>query len=98
MPDELRRNKRRARAESLVAAAATEAQADGGRPVSPIARETVTEAVTQDLRAASDSANVDEARMTKLEAQTRVLAEAVIAVSHPTERSLNAIKAVKDEM
>jgi hypothetical protein len=89
---------KRAKAASLVTAAESKARSDGDRLISLIARETVTEAVTQDLSAASDSAEVDEQRIAKVEAQTRVLAEAVIAMSEPTERISDAVKAAKDEM
>ena len=57
----------RARAESLVDAA----EADLGGILSPVAREALTDAIRQDLHAAADSARVIEARIVKIETQTR---------------------------
>ncbi len=95
MPDEQHRRKSREKAASLVEAAATEAQAVGGGAVSPVARQTLTDAVADDLGVAADAA--DE-RIAKLETQTRVLAEAVLAITDPSESVAAAVKTVKDEM
>ena len=83
-------------AASLVQAAAAEAQADGGRPVSLTALETVTDAVAQDLGA--HCANVTEAFIAKVETHTGVLAEAAIQLSDAAKNLASAIKAVKEEM
>jgi hypothetical protein len=44
--------------------------------------ESLVDAIEKDLGTASDSAPVDEERLSKLEAQTQVLAEAVIAITN----------------
>ena len=78
---------------------------DGGSvdttgPVSVVNRTTFTEALTQDSGAADEQATVDRERLAKVEAQTRVLAEAVIAIADtaPSIAVAPAVKAVKAEM
>ena len=74
------------------------AEPDLGGIVSPVARETLTDAIRQDLDTKADSARVNEARIVKIETQTRVLAEALIAISDPTQNFAIAVQAVKEEM
>src|SRR5688572_33348498 len=95
MPDEHRRAQRRAKAASLVEAAATEAEAGGGAAMSLIARQTLTDAVMQDL--ASNSAKVHEAFVAKVEIQTEVLTQAAGALTDATESLAAAVKAVKED-
>ena len=82
-----------ATAETLVAASL-----EHDSHVSIVDRNTLVEALTEDLRAASDRATVDEERLVKIETQTRVLAEAVIAITDTAEAVRPAVQAVKDEM
>jgi hypothetical protein len=82
----------RAKAEELVAASPL------SRLVSAEKRETVVAAVTEDLRATPDQAAIDEERLVKIETQTRVLAEAVIAITDTSDALAPAVQAVKDEM
>ena len=87
-------------AASLINAAETDAEAEGAEHVSLAARQTLTDAVAHDL-GECNSAQVAEARMAKVETQTRVLAEAVIAFSEPAQPAdgvASAVQAVKDEM
>jgi hypothetical protein len=60
----------------------------------------IIRAVAQDLEDAADKAARHEARLTKLEKQTRVLAEALLAITETPDALVlsAAIKAVKDEM
>jgi hypothetical protein len=60
------------------------------------ARNVLVEAVAEDLRAGL--VRTDEARLIKLEAQARVLAEAVIAIALAQDAIAPAVQAVKDEM
>ncbi len=68
--------------------------------VSLVSRETLTDAVTVDLTAAAHQATGDRERLTKLETQTQVLADAVIAIADtgPSVAVGPAVKAVKAEM
>ena len=67
-------------------------------PLSVAQLETMTQALEKDLDAMSDKVRVDEERLAKVEAQTRVLAQAVIAVTDPADAIASAVRAVKDEM
>lgn len=71
-----------------------------GDIVSPRTRETLTDAITQDLAAANDQAMLDRERLAKVESQTRVLADAVIAIADtgPSVAVAPAVKAVKAEI
>ena len=90
----------RVTAEALIQVAEAEVRADGGRPVSPETRDTLTHALTRDLNVASDRARVTEDRFAKIETQTRVLADAVIAIADtaPSVAVAPAVQAVKAEM
>lgn len=59
---------------------------------------TLIEALAKDLHAVTDNASVAEERLVKMESQTRVLAEAVIAIAETAETVAPAVQAVKDEM
>jgi hypothetical protein len=59
---------------------------------------TLIEALAQDLHAVTDNANVAEERLVKMESQTRVPGEAVIAIAEPAEAVAPAVQAVKLEM
>jgi hypothetical protein len=52
-------------------------------------------AVEHDLGHASDNAKLDEERLTKLETQTRILSEAVIAISETAEGVAPAVRLLK---
>jgi hypothetical protein len=58
----------------------------------------VVAAVGEDLATVSATAARDEERLAKVEAQTQVLAEAVIAIALVSEDIAPTIKAVKAEM
>ena len=90
----------RARAESLVTAASAigSTPTEQGDRVSISARQTVVDALTRDLNAASEHAGTEEERLVKIETQTRVLAEAVIAITAAADGVGPAVQAVKDEM
>jgi hypothetical protein len=60
--------------------------------------ETVVGSLEQELRVVSADAEAAGERITKIEAQTRVLAEAVIAITDTAIAVAPAIQAVKDEM
>lgn len=77
--------------------------------LSPAERETIVEAVAEDLRVESEAriaaaavtdaaAEVASARLVKVETQTRVLSDALIAITDQSGAVAPAIKAVKDEM
>jgi hypothetical protein len=87
-------------AEALIQVAEAEVRAVGGRPVSPETRDTLTHALTRDLNVASDQARVVEERIAKIETQTQVLADAVIAIAAtaPSVAVAPAVEAVKAEM
>jgi hypothetical protein len=76
------------------------ASVDTTGPVRVVNRTTFTEALKQDSGAADDQATVDRERLAKVEAQTRVLADAVIAIADtaPSIAVAPAVKAVKAEM
>src|SRR5688572_17086401 len=83
------------RVEALIDAASV--VTTGG--VSVVNRETLTDALTQDLDAAAHQTTGDRERLDKLETQTRVLADAVIAIAD-TGLSVSvgpAVAAVKAE-
>ena len=86
----------KARVESLIEAA--EGAAIGH--ISPAARDNLTNALTYDLGVAADQATGDRERLDKLETQTRVLADAVIAIADtgPSVAVAPAVQAVKAEM
>jgi hypothetical protein len=69
-----------------------------GVQVSKIEMGDLVDAVEQDLRTMSDDARLAEARLVKVETQTRVLSEAVVAISETSETLGPAVRAVKDEM
>ena len=60
--------------------------------------ETLMDAIKQDLDTLAHKEMDDEDRLTKLETQTQVLAEAVIAITKTEETLAPAISAVKAEM
>jgi hypothetical protein len=68
--------------------------------VSLVNREVLTEALTHDLAAADRQATGDRERLDKLETQTQVLADAVIAIADtgPSAAVAPAVEAVKAEM
>ncbi len=76
------------------------ASVDSTNPVSVVNRTTFTESLAQDSGAAVDQATADRERLAKVEAQTRVLADAVIAIADtaPSLAVAPAVKAVKAEM
>ncbi len=86
----------KAHAESLI----DEASVVTTGHVSLVNRDTLTEALTRDLGAAADKAEIDTDRLAKVEAQTRVLADAVIAIADtgPSIAVGPAVEAVKAEM
>jgi hypothetical protein len=92
MSDEHDNESARVRAEELVA----DSDHVGG-DVSSGVRRILVNALTKDLSAA-DKATGDEARLVKLETQTHVLAEAVIAITDTPATLAPAVQAVKDEM
>jgi hypothetical protein len=67
-------------------------------PISPADVGNLVNALTDDFRAESQRATDDEERLAKIETQTRVLAEAVIAITAVDVAVAPAIQAVKDEM
>jgi hypothetical protein len=75
-----------------------EADRQGGNVSSELDRETLVAAVAEDLATVSATAGRDEERLAKLEAQTQVLAEAVIAIAEVSDGIAPTIKAVKAEM
>jgi hypothetical protein len=85
----------KARVESLIDAASVVTTGH----VSLVNRDVLTEALTHDLSAAEDQATSDKERLDKLETQTRVLADAVIAIADtgPSLAVAPAVKAVKAE-
>ena len=58
----------------------------------------VIRAVAQDLQNGADKAAADEERLTEVETQTRVLSEAVMAMTETADSPAPAVKVVKDEM
>ena len=75
-----------------------EADRQGGNVSSELDRETLVAAVAEDLATVSATAGRDEERLAKVEAQTQVLAEAVIAIAEVSDGIAPTIKAVKAEM
>jgi hypothetical protein len=75
-----------------------DADRQGGNVSSELDRETLVAAVAEDLATVSATAGRDEERLAKLEAQTQVLAEAVIAIAEVSDGIAPTIKAVKAEM
>ena len=59
---------------------------------------TLVAAIKQDLDTLANKRIDDEDRLAKVEKQTRVLAEAVIAIAETPEALALAVRAVKDEM
>ena len=59
---------------------------------------TLVDAIKQDLGTLANKGRDDEGRLSKLETQTQVLAEAVIAITKTEETLAPAITAVKAEM
>jgi hypothetical protein len=83
-------------AEALIDAASVITTGD----VSLVHRATLTEAITEGVDAAAHQGTGDSERLDKLETQTRVLADAVIAIAdtRPSPAVAPAISAVKVEM
>jgi hypothetical protein len=75
-----------------------EADRQGGNVSSELDRETLVAAVAEDLATVSATAGRDEERLAKVEAQTQVLSEAVIAIAEVSVGIAPTIKAVKAEM
>ena len=82
----------RAGAEDLVREASTQ------NSVAPAEMESLVDALEKDLETESETARIDEERFLKLEAQTQVLAEAVIAITDTPVTLAPAVRAVKAEM
>jgi formate dehydrogenase maturation protein FdhE len=59
--------------------------------------DTLTQSEIVTIRAKMDEPS-DEKRLAKVEAQTRVLAEAVLAMAHPAVSVTSSVQAVADEM
>ena len=55
-------------------------------------------AITEDLHTLADIGKTDAERLAKVEKQTRVLSEAVIAIAETSGTLAPAVQAVKDEM
>jgi hypothetical protein len=83
------------RAAALVREAVRQSGDGGGAELD---RETLVAAVAADLATLSGTAGRDEERLAKVEAQTQVLAEAVIAIAKVSDGIAPTIKAVKAEM
>jgi hypothetical protein len=66
--------------------------------VSEIFRDLQAAKEGQDLRAGVVDAAVTEERLVKIETQTRVLAQAVVAITGTADTLAPAVQAVKDEM
>jgi hypothetical protein len=75
-----------------------EAVQHGGGMPSEADRRTMVTAIAEDLDATAETDLSTEARLTKVEAQTQVLAEAVIAISEVPVGIAPTIEAVKAEM
>ena len=58
----------------------------------------IIKAVAEDIEVRVTKSVEDEARLAKVEAQTHVLAEAVVAMTETAASLAPAVKAVKDEM
>jgi hypothetical protein len=86
------RNDATRRAEALVPPSP-----DGSDETATANRASLVRALSEDLQAGTDREAADEARLVKVESQTRGLAEAVIAIANP-QVTVPAVQAVKDEM
>ena len=86
----------KAQVESLIDAASVVTTS----PMSLVNRTILTEALTHDLGVAADQVTGDRERLDKLETQTQVLADAVIAIADtgPSPAVAPAMEAVKAEM
>jgi hypothetical protein len=76
----------------------SEAVRHGGTGSSELDCETLVAAVAADLATVQATAGRDEERLAKVEAQTRVLAEAVVAIAQVSDGIAPAIEAAKAEM
>jgi hypothetical protein len=94
MADKLSPEDQLERAVEMVRAAARES----GSVASEVDCETLAAAVAADLAVVAATAGTDEERLAKVEAQTQVLAEAVIAIAQVSDSIAPTIKAVKAEM
>jgi hypothetical protein len=68
---------------------------EGTATMSPADVATLVAATVRDI---VQVCHQDEARLNKVEAQTRVLAEAVLAITEPADAVAPAVRAVKSEM
>jgi hypothetical protein len=79
-----------------------EVSAQEGDHVSDAFRGSLIDAVEHDLRARSVEAAMTEERLAKVETQTRVLSDAVVAINETISETPDtlgpAVQAVKDEM
>ncbi len=89
IPDEIK-----TRAAELVMKAAD--QADPGLSKAELG--ILVDALEQDLGTVSEKTTLDENRLAKLETQTRVLSEAVVAITETAYSLAPAVQAVKAEM
>jgi hypothetical protein len=85
-------DREKAKAEALVPPSP-----DGSSPAANKNRESLVRAVSEDLLAGANREATDEARLAKVETQTRGLAAAVIAIANP-QVTVASVQAVKDEM
>jgi hypothetical protein len=69
----------------------------GSSPLRDASRDALVRALTADLQAGVAREALAEARLAKVEAQTRGLAEAVMAIADPAV-TVALVQAVKDEM
>ena len=67
-------------------------------PISNADTAMLVSAVAEDLSTQAEKATLDEERLAKLETQTRVLADAVVAMTDTVIAVGIAVQAVKDEM
>jgi hypothetical protein len=75
-----------------------EADRQGGNVASESDRATLVAAVAEDLATVSATAGRDEERLARVQTQTRVLAEAVIASAMASDDIAPTIRAVTAEM
>lgn len=80
------------------AAALVQRVTAGQPPLSNADADALISAVAEDMGTQSEKETLAEERLTKLETQTRVLSDAVIAITDPAEAVAPAIQAVKNEM
>jgi len=64
--------------------------------VSPLDRAALVDAMAADLRTVADQAVIAEQRIVKLETQTRVLTDAVVAMADAAATVAPEVKALKD--